>query len=689
MLGEALLWQLSTIVLAIVALISSGVGVGLIFEQLRRKELLVHAREQRLPEATKLENLTSQIAELESELLGLKDRLADAREEIEHAQRERQWMESAREEKARMEADLLEVRRVQNELETAQNELAVRRGELTKVADDLDNLKKALADLEARNTECQKLIKEAGEIDAKVAQKRQELELAESQVRQKSEEIKELDARAARLRTKYEDELRAIRKETDLLEEAEKHKKAKINELDEELASLRNLQKESQAKKDDLEQQIQQLTGQQKSLSAQIPVLQATWEKLSNALPAGQGNDDKNSDSDLWKPAIQVSSNKSKSFSDEREALAAVEAGLKGQGLLFSQRTLYAFHTSLKSTLGSPLVTLAGVSGTGKSELPRQYAKLMGINFLGIAVQPRWDSPQDLFGFFDYLEGRFRPTELTRALLQMDPIGTSTGRGWTKSVDFENARLPNQVLMVLLDEMNLARVEYYFSEFLSKLETRRNVSKDDEATRRQAEIVLDVGNRGTQRELLRLFVDKNVLFVGTMNEDESTQSLSDKVIDRSNILRFGTPKSLSTPKGNPSDAEPGRLSADTWSRWCRNYQQQLSGAEREQSLSRIQTLSGALKSIGRPFAYRVAQAMLEYIANYPHPDRYNQAFADQIEQRILPKLNGLDLQNTHAKKAIESVLKVVSELDDEELGAQIAACRKEHDYFQWLGMDRT
>lgn len=136
-----------------------------------------------------------------------------------------------------------------------------------------------------------------------------------------------------------------------------------------------------------------------------------------------------------------------------------------------------AFHTSLKISDRSPLVVLAGVSGTGKSELPRRYAEAFGIHFLNVAVQPRWDGPQDLFGFYDYLDRRFRATELARSLVQMDTIGPRSERGWNPPKDWSKGnRLNDQMLLVLLDEMNLARVEYYFSEFLSRLETRSGLS---------------------------------------------------------------------------------------------------------------------------------------------------------------------------------------------------------------------
>ena len=115
----------------------------------------------------------------------------------------------------------------------------------------------------------------------------------------------------------------------------------------------------------------------------------------------------------------------------------------------------------------SPLVVLAGISGTGKSELPRRYAEGMGLHFVILPVQPRWDSPQDLFGFYNYLEKRYKATELARAMVQFELYNQTL---WPLPTNWDHSR-SDRMLLVLLDEMNLARVEYYFSEFLSRLET--------------------------------------------------------------------------------------------------------------------------------------------------------------------------------------------------------------------------
>lgn len=106
---------------------------------------------------------------------------------------------------------------------------------------------------------------------------------------------------------------------------------------------------------------------------------------------------------------------------NEQKWLDYIQKQSELSGIVFSKRLLNAYHTSLKIGEWSPLVVLAGVSGTGKSELPRQYALHGGMNFLAVPVKPDWDSPQSLFGYYNSIENKFEPTELLRALYQMQP----------------------------------------------------------------------------------------------------------------------------------------------------------------------------------------------------------------------------------------------------------------------------
>lgn len=368
----------------------------------------------------------------------------------------------------------------------------------------------------------------------------------------------------------------------------------------------------------------------------------------------------------------------------ESDALENVVLSLKKRELKYSDRALRAFHTALKINDISQMTVLAGVSGTGKSLLPRCYAEAMGIHFLQIAVEPRWDSPQDLLGFYNYVEQKFRATELARALVQMDPFNTS-GLAETPFKD--------HVLLVLLDEMNLARVEYYFSEFLSRLEVRparRDVG--DESKRRDAWLPVDI--RGANTAPINLFPSHNVLFVGTMNDDESTQSLSDKVLDRANVMQFAAPKQFAKPSQQSAPpAGDGYRSVASWESWIYPADK-LQGGERAIAEGVIQKLAAIMEEFGRPFGHRLNEAMLTYAANYPLRSGQDIAvpLADQIEFRILPKLRGISIEEHRGGfDQLEELLR--GNLRDgnfsDRLQDLVDRQGRESGLFNWRGLERT
>jgi hypothetical protein len=396
---------------------------------------------------------------------------------------------------------------------------------------------------------------------------------------------------------------------------------------------------------------------------------------------------------EIWSPAIPAMAlTEVMPDRTEDEALEGVRNDLDKLGLQFHPRVVNAFHTSLKIANDSPMVVLAGISGTGKSLLPKRYAESMGVHLMTVPVQPRWDSPQDLLGFFNHLQGKYVPTELLRALVQMEQHGRAPGRNWPEpSKGFDSKS--NQMLLVLLDEMNLARIEYYFSDFLSILENRRDIaSTKDPAQRRKGEFVLDVGPGGKDGEEFRLFVDRNVLFVGTMNEDESTQSLSDKVVDRANVLRFAPPKNFTATTAVAAQLSPRKkhLSFDTWANWCKSSDASLFQPDQTKRIEEsIGKLSEALKQVGRPFGHRVNRSIHAYVRQYPLRTDEGIAFAlaDQIEQRILPKLRGIDLSLETAKRAVNTVGAVVQTLGDLPL-VQAVRDGQAGQQFLWMGVDR-
>jgi hypothetical protein len=147
---------------------------------------------------------------------------------------------------------------------------------------------------------------------------------------------------------------------------------------------------------------------------------------------------------------------------DEITWLTGIGNACDTYGLHFNPRILKAFHTALKTAEWSPLTVLAGVSGTGKSELPRLYSHFGGIYFEPLSVQPNWDSQESMLGFFNSIDNKFDAQPVLRFLAQSQ-------KPWSN--DYPG--LQDAVCLVLLDEMNLAHPELYFAEFLSKLELRR------------------------------------------------------------------------------------------------------------------------------------------------------------------------------------------------------------------------
>src|SRR5207248_6062163 len=163
-----------------------------------------------------------------------------------------------------------------------------------------------------------------------------------------------------------------------------------------------------------------------------------------------------------------------------------------------------------------------------------------------------------------------------------------------------------------------------------------------------------------------------VLFVGTMNEDDSTQTLSDKVLDRANVLRFGRPPEGQAAAGHAgigNTAQNGEfLTFAEWENWLRPPSAAGNRWDNEVN-GWINNVNEALDQIGRPFGHRVQQAICEYILQYPGVDGtgiYKDAFADQVEQKVLPKLRDIDLAE-NAKKTLKEIQDVLEKLGDEAL----------------------
>lgn len=212
----------------------------------------------------------------------------------------------------------------------------------------------------------------------------------------------------------------------------------------------------------------------------------------------------------------------------------------ESHGLFYTEEDLYNFHTSMKT---GNLVILAGMSGTGKSKIVNCYAEALGLadrgNYKKIPVRPFWQDDSDLLGYLDVLNNIYRP-------------------GDSGLIDFlikaNRDENKDQLHIVCFDEMNLARVEHYFSQFLSVLE------EGSEDQRRITLYNKDYQNRlyNSREYSDTVKIADNVLFVGTVNLDESTYHFSDKVLDRANVIHLKIRKfkdvAQSAEKSNVADS---------------------------------------------------------------------------------------------------------------------------------------
>lgn len=693
-------------ILACTALAMVMSGIAAVF-QIRRD---------RLPDATRLENvreLRAQeeriLAERRAELSVVEQKIQDRDRLIAEVSVLEERRNSIQVELASLDSARLEIEEVKERAAATAAEFATVTQELTKKRAEVEELNAQLDPerIAEAKREVERLSNERAALEAALPSLRAERDLALSSI----EAARALQARHAALdlelsRLKEEIESLAGKREELREVEASLHSRrdqasriaddvnrntsrrdallTEIDDLEDRLESLRHQEDERQKIKAELDEH--RLLRNQ--LAEQVEHLVARKERLAAETGEGGNPDTATLLEDLTRlPAcLEAPATLFGAPRSEQEALYAVTKYLKDHRLEYSSRTVEAFHTALKINDNTQLAVLAGVSGTGKSLLPRRYAEAMGIHFLQIAVEPRWDSPQDLLGFYNYIEKKYRATDLARLLIHMDPYSPNELRGSAPPRG-------DHMALVLLDEMNLARVEYYFSEFLSRLEVRPSyVEAGDERKRKDSMIPIDI--RGLKKSL-SLFPAHNVLFAGTMNDDESTQALSDKVLDRGNILQFAAPREFSKPTGNQNVERPDHAqSFKSWRTWVHSADR-LSVANRDIADRIIGKLAGIMEDCGRPFGHRLRDAILAYVANYPAKGNggldIRVPLADQVEFRILPKLRGLDIQShSHAFDELRTL--IANELADQEFAERIEDLLGKQEngsgLFVWRGLTR-
>ena len=188
--------------------------------------------------------------------------------------------------------------------------------------------------------------------------------------------------------------------------------------------------------------------------------------------------------------------------------------------LYYEIKTLRLMLAGFAST---KLVILQGISGTGKTSLPYMLGKYLKNDSTITSVLPSWRDRTELFGYFNEFTKKFNETEVLKRIYE--------------------ASYNDDLNVIVFDEMNIARVEYYFAEMLSILEL---------PDPREWKVELVPSNWPSDPKKLgdgKLLIPQNLWYVGTANNDDSTFSISDKVYDRAQVINLDS-------KGTPFDAPP-------------------------------------------------------------------------------------------------------------------------------------
>lgn len=301
-----------------------------------------------------------------------------------------------------------------------------------------------------------------------------------------------------------------------------------------------------------------------------------------------------------------------------------IQKYINSRGFTYNKKDLNNFILSLKS---KPFVILAGISGTGKSKLVKLFANAIGATsengqYNIISVKPDWNDSSELFGYKN-INDEFIAGKLTKII--------------NMASNYENINKP---YFICLDEMNLARVEYYLSEYLSIIESREFIN---------GKIVTDKlfsnDYLPKESEYCNLGIPENIYIIGTVNMDDTTFAFSRKVLDRANTIEFSD-VDLDNLDFEKEECEPITIDNKFLKTRFLNIREALSYDEEfvKQTNDKIKAINKILKKGNKNFGYRVRDEIIFYMLENKIAELLDEdvAFDYQIMQKILPTISGSD-----------------------------------------------
>ncbi|MDG4663700.1 hypothetical protein [Mycobacterium sp. 236(2023)] len=340
-------------------------------------------------------------------------------------------------------------------------------------------------------------------------------------------------------------------------------------------------------------------------------------------------------------PAVALSDHTAPEAPTPSELFRDFADAVEASGLRFPSGSNLV-RSFVSSLLTKPFAILTGLAGAGKTQLAMRLGEWFGTDEHGrhrhvvVPVRPDWTGPESIFGYEDALR-------------------TSTSRApvWFVPEAFEfilrAADDPSHPYLLILDEMNLAHVERYFSDFLSGVESRRPVLPDlifDELSRQWV-----LRDAGAQRRSL----PRNLFVVGTVNVDETTYMFSPKVLDRAFTFEFRvTSEELDAELGRPVAAKPGEgqiVRAFASLAEIDNWQSEHPHPLRDGIVSFLREAHAILAKANLEFGHRTLYDILRFCAFFAATGNINAdtALDLAVMQKVLPKVNG-------SRRRVEPVL---------------------------------
>ena len=307
------------------------------------------------------------------------------------------------------------------------------------------------------------------------------------------------------------------------------------------------------------------------------------------------------------------------------EQIGKIAAFINAIGFNYDDNLLKNFFLCLKT---KPFVLLAGTSGTGKTRLVRLFAQAIGAYGSGrykqVAVKPDWSDSTDLFGHVN-LDNKFVPGAIIEFI--------------KKAAD-DQEKLP---YILCLDEMNLARVEYYFSDFLSVMETR-DWDEDEIVTDNLVPKICYSGDKDAEKIYADLMIPENLYIVGTVNMDETTFPFSKKVLDRANTIEFSYVDFNLLDEISVKEAETVEVNNDFLRADYLNLRTDCSDHwETVKNINdKLSEINGVLEKGDAHFGYRMRDEIIFYMLYNEERGLLSEkeAFDNQIMQKVLPRIQG-------------------------------------------------